>query len=327
MNSARFDWFLNLGISSTIHLLATSGGKKWRARPISSENKATIWELLLNLCCIHWTNYSPQCRWNRYSPPLWRIIVKYSQITPRPHQVQRCLPLCRSRCTLVASLATCRRQERLSWATKQKQPTWKSRDKRMHGTATRLTVPLLRPFLCCKPSPARPANRPVHGCCSATCKTKTTTKTQIITLECISKGGHLDIVKENAVPKPVNDSCSLKYLFWGHFPPGKHRIAYQMIEEVNTIEVYRFLASAFSGKFSFLFRRVRPLVGIFFPPPFFSQAKTSFPWKNYCHPLLAGLVSDSLLAGRVEQIYFPRSPLPALECRGKKTSNHDSVQT
>ena len=27
--------------------------KKWRARPISSENKATIWELLLNFCCIY----------------------------------------------------------------------------------------------------------------------------------------------------------------------------------------------------------------------------------------------------------------------------------
>ena len=36
---ARFNWFLNLGISSTIHLLAASGWKKCRARPISSENE------------------------------------------------------------------------------------------------------------------------------------------------------------------------------------------------------------------------------------------------------------------------------------------------
>ena len=27
--------------------------KKWRANPILSENKITIWELLLNLCCIY----------------------------------------------------------------------------------------------------------------------------------------------------------------------------------------------------------------------------------------------------------------------------------
>ena len=27
--------------------------KKWRAKPISSENKVTIWELLLNLCCVY----------------------------------------------------------------------------------------------------------------------------------------------------------------------------------------------------------------------------------------------------------------------------------
>ena len=53
---ARFDWFLNLG-------MAASGGKKWHAKPISSENKITIWELRLNLCCIYCNNYSPRCRW------------------------------------------------------------------------------------------------------------------------------------------------------------------------------------------------------------------------------------------------------------------------
>ena len=37
----------------TIHLLAASGWNKCRARPISAENKVTIWELLLNLYCIY----------------------------------------------------------------------------------------------------------------------------------------------------------------------------------------------------------------------------------------------------------------------------------
>ena len=43
---ARCDWFLILGISSDLHLLATSRERKWRAKPILSENKVTIWELL-----------------------------------------------------------------------------------------------------------------------------------------------------------------------------------------------------------------------------------------------------------------------------------------
>ena len=89
---ARFDWFLNLGISSAIHLLATSRGKKCRVKPISSENKVTIWKLLLNLCLyilkqlfasgsVNSGGYLP--RWSGsvnihpYSPPLRRIIVNY----------------------------------------------------------------------------------------------------------------------------------------------------------------------------------------------------------------------------------------------------------
>ena len=35
-----------------VHLLAAFGGKKRHAKPISSENRITIWELVLNLCCI-----------------------------------------------------------------------------------------------------------------------------------------------------------------------------------------------------------------------------------------------------------------------------------
>ena len=42
-------------LTSDIHLVAVSEGKKWLTSPILSENKATIWELLLNLCCIQST--------------------------------------------------------------------------------------------------------------------------------------------------------------------------------------------------------------------------------------------------------------------------------
>ena len=87
---ARFDWFLNLGISSTIHLLAASGWKKCRARPISSENEVTFWELLLSyilkqlFASVSVTSggYLPRrsgsVNIHRYSPPLLRIIVNYS---------------------------------------------------------------------------------------------------------------------------------------------------------------------------------------------------------------------------------------------------------
>ena len=57
----RFYWFLNLGISSAIHLLAASGERKWHANFLS-EKKITIWELLL-LCCLYWNNYSRKRRW------------------------------------------------------------------------------------------------------------------------------------------------------------------------------------------------------------------------------------------------------------------------
>ena len=38
-------------------------------------------------------------------------------------------------------------------------------------------------------------------------------------------------------PRTVNDNCSLKYLFWGHLPPGKHKIAAKTTEEGTIIEV------------------------------------------------------------------------------------------
>ena len=55
VNSAfRAIWLVPL--SRDIKYYSPPGGfrrKKCRARPISSENKVTIWELLLNLCCIY----------------------------------------------------------------------------------------------------------------------------------------------------------------------------------------------------------------------------------------------------------------------------------
>ena len=90
------------------------------------------------------------------------------------------------------------------------------------------------------------------------------------------------------------------------------------------------------GKFSFVFRCV-PHFFFFFvqaktsllgkipvapswrwkkfqlPPYFFWSGKNVLPGENSCRPLLAGKVSNSLLvAGRIEQIYFPSSSLTAL---------------
>ena len=38
--------------------------------------------------------------------------------------------------------------------------------------------------------------------------------------------------------RAVNDCRSLKYLFWGYFPPEKHKIVFKIIEEVNIIDAY-----------------------------------------------------------------------------------------
>ena len=78
-----------------------------------------------------------------------------------------------------------------------------------------------------------------------------------------------------------NDNCSLWYLFWGHFPPGKHKTAYKKIELVNIRDVYsRFVASAFVGiNFPLSSSAVCwPILFCFFFPPLvlFGQAKTSF---------------------------------------------------
>ena len=36
-------------------------------------------------------------------------------------------------------------------------------------------------------------------------------------------------VVQTSSSSAVNDSCSLKDLLWGHFPPGKHKVAYEII--------------------------------------------------------------------------------------------------
>ena len=81
--------------------------------------------------------------------------------------------------------------------------------------------------------------------------------------------------------RAVNDSW---YVSWAHFPPEKHKIAYKIIEGVNIIDVYsRFVASAFPGKFSFVFRRVRPIMVFFFffAPPLFWARQRLPSWENF----------------------------------------------
>ena len=63
---------------------------------------------------------------------------------------------------------------------------------------------------------------------------------------------------------------------------------------------------------SFVLCRVQPIMGFFFSPPSFWPGKNILPRKSSCRTLLAGKLSRSLLAGRIEQIYFPSSSLTAL---------------
>ena len=57
---ARFDWFLNLGISSTIHLLAVSGGKKNGARtPFYWESNAKKHREVDTFCFVFCFVFAP----------------------------------------------------------------------------------------------------------------------------------------------------------------------------------------------------------------------------------------------------------------------------
>ena len=105
-----------------------------------------------------------------------------------------------------------------------------------------------------------------------------------------------------SVPRAVNDSCSLQYLFWGHFPPAKHKIAWNLTAERTSYKswLYNLSLLLFLGNFlSFVFRRVRPNTAFFFAPLVLVRQK--FPcWEKLLSPFLAGKVLDSLVAGRIE---------------------------
>ena len=88
---ARFDWFLNLGISSTIHLLAASGRKKMARETHFIRKYSNYLGIAINLVLyilkqlfasvsVNSGGYLPRrsgsVNIHRYSPPLRRIIVK-----------------------------------------------------------------------------------------------------------------------------------------------------------------------------------------------------------------------------------------------------------
>ena len=62
---------------------------------------------------------------------------------------------------------------------------------------------------------------------------------------------------DGGTTRAVNHSCSLKYLFWGHFPPEKPELAehFILIEEVNI----KGTVSAFPGH-SFSAKTVAPAI-------------------------------------------------------------------
>ena len=82
---------------SEIHLLATSGGKKWRAKPISSENKITYLWIAIKLVLyilkqlfasvsVNSGGYLPRrsgpVNIHRYSPPLRRMMKDFHEGNP-----------------------------------------------------------------------------------------------------------------------------------------------------------------------------------------------------------------------------------------------------
>ena len=92
---ARFDWFLNLGISSTIHLLAASGWKKMSREThfirkwsnfLGIAIKLVLYILKQLFASVSVTSggYLPRrsgsVNIHRYSPPLLRIIVNWHML-------------------------------------------------------------------------------------------------------------------------------------------------------------------------------------------------------------------------------------------------------
>ena len=117
-----------------------------------------------------------------------------------------------------------------------------------------------------------------------------------------------DTFREQSTTAVVWNICFVDTFLLGNM----HKIAYNIIEEVNIIEVHSaFLASAFPEKCSFLeisfvFRCVRPIMGglsFFIPSLFFWPGKNLSGKSSRCS-LLAGKVLDSFLAGRIEQNIF-----------------------
>ena len=91
--------------------------------------------------------------------------------------------------------------------------------------------------------------------------------------------------------RAVNDSWSFKYLFRWRSLPGKYKIADQILEEANIIEVHiRFVAFAFPGKFAFVFG-VCGRTWTFFRPLFFwSGEEILVPsWRENFRTLSPGL--------------------------------------
>ena len=88
---ARFDWFLHLGISSAIHLLAASGEKKIRKwnnyLGIAIKLVLYILKQLFASVLVNSGGYLPRRsssgNIHRYSPPLRRMIVKHNSSRER----------------------------------------------------------------------------------------------------------------------------------------------------------------------------------------------------------------------------------------------------
>ena len=125
------------------------------------------------------------------------------------------------------------------------------------------------------------------------------------------------IILTREIAEEYISRCSLKYLFRGHCPPGKHKIAKKIYcrRGKNYRSLFKVSCFCFPGEFSFVFRRIRPIM---VAPSFsFLIRQKRLSWENSLSPP-SWMEKYRTLSWLGEwNIYFPSSSLTALEYRNE----------
>ena len=125
------------------------------------------------------------------------------------------------------------------------------------------------------------------------------------------------LIKSVVIPeRSTTAQCSLKYLFWGHFSPGKHEIVHNIIEEVNRrlFKISRFYFSW--GSFFW------PLTAFCFHSLFYGQAKRPS-WEKLVLSLPPGWKKCRNLSC---QGVWNRNIFPAARC-GRSVIRYEAEET